>query len=365
MTRHLEKKAKKKTKSSVLLSNVFELVVFCYLGYQIWKLFSLKIVTKPSFSIESNIAFTSKEFDHWLEQIVPWTIIIGCVSLGYEILLAIVRSLISNDSLIWKVFSVVMCVVFGVLAVLMFCISLVPFTTGIHRQSTKLLPTDITVLHDKTKDFHLTSSYGLFRRMTGVGGRPEVIIEGSNEMDNGWKEYEFLYKPGNLSRRMPIVAPHQPRLDWQMWFAALGNYQNNPWFVTLVYRLLTGQEEVLALIDGNPFPDNPPKYVRAKLYHYHYTSSNKKSRRYSVDDWWTRVEKSEYIPALSKDTPSLQDIIKHYKVEPVKKNQKLPFIGNCVKWIRDKLGQPEGFLFTMSAFSTALVINFLSWIQIF
>ena len=64
-----------------------------------------------------------------------------------------------------------------------------------------------------------------------------------------------------------------------MWFAALGNYQHNPWFVTMVYRLLTGQEEVLELIDRNPFPDAPPKYIRAKLFHYYYTSKNKKSRR--------------------------------------------------------------------------------------
>ena len=114
--------------------------------------------------------------------------------------------------------------------------------------------------------------------MTGVGGRPEVVIEGSNNMNSGWKEYEFLYKPGNTSRGLPIVgecvetfesllvsklsnksqlfviimlccysqylisAPHQPRLDWQMWFAALGSYQHNPWFLNLVYRLLNGEK---------------------------------------------------------------------------------------------------------------------------
>lgn len=66
-------------------------------------------------------------------------------------------------------------------------------------------------------------------------------------------------------------APHQPRLDWQMWFAALGNYQNNPWFLNLIYRLLTGQKEVLDLMADNPFPEAPPKYMRATLYHYHFT----------------------------------------------------------------------------------------------
>ena len=63
-----------------------------------------------------------------------------------------------------------------------------------------------------------------------------------------------------------------------MWFAALSNYQNNPWFVTLVYRLLTGQPEVLQLMGNNPFPDKPPNYVRATLYHYHFTADNPKKK---------------------------------------------------------------------------------------
>ena len=69
-----------------------------------------------------------------------------------------------------------------------------------------------------------------------------------------------------------LPAPHQPRLDWQMWFAALGNYQHNPWLLNLVYRLLQGEPTVKGLIGSNPFPNSPPKYIRAMLYTYHYTS---------------------------------------------------------------------------------------------
>lgn len=70
-----------------------------------------------------------------------------------------------------------------------------------------------------------------------------------------------------------VAAPHQPRLDWQMWFAALGTYHQNPWIMSLAFRLLNNQPEVLALLDHkhNPFADKAPKYVRASLYHYHYT----------------------------------------------------------------------------------------------
>ena len=83
----------------------------------------------------------------------------------------------------------------------------------------------------------------LFAVMTRT--RPEIVLEGS---DNGvvWKEYGFKYKPTDVHNRPRWVAPHQPRLDWQMWFAALGSYQNNPWFVNFVFRLLQGSPEVLA-----------------------------------------------------------------------------------------------------------------------
>ncbi|KFM58152.1 Lipase maturation factor 2, partial [Stegodyphus mimosarum] len=128
--------------------------------------------------------------------------------------------------------------------------------------------------------------------MTGVDGRPEIVVEGSNSLATGWKEYHFLYKPGELSRRPPILIPHQPRLDWQMWFAALGNYEHNPWFVSFVYRILDGEKDVLDLLDVErlPFPPNkPPKYIRAILYKYSYTSptSSSSTKKKGVD-WWTR-----------------------------------------------------------------------------
>ena len=74
--------------------------------------------------------------------------------------------------------------------------------------------------------------------MTGVGGRPEVILEGADSAGGPWSQYEFLYKPGNTSSAPQFMLPHQPRLDWQMWFAALGSYQHNPWLLSLVFRLL-------------------------------------------------------------------------------------------------------------------------------
>jgi hypothetical protein len=73
---------------------------------------------------------------------------------------------------------------------------------------------------------------------------------------------------------VPIQAPHQPRLDWQMWFAALETYNSNPWFLSLLYRLLRGEKDVLELMgDNRAFAHSPPKYIRTQLYLYHYTEN--------------------------------------------------------------------------------------------
>ncbi|KAK2167805.1 hypothetical protein NP493_1259g00035 [Ridgeia piscesae] len=196
--------------------------------------------------------------------------------------------------------------------------------------------------HAHTNRFHMTSSYGLFRMMTGVGGRPEVIIEGSDYLEKGWKEYEFLYKPGNVSRRPPIVAPHQPRLDWQMWFAALGSYNHNPWLVNLVYRLLNNQPEVLALMGKNPFPNKPPKYIRANLYHYHYTQKDPSHQWYSKSDWWVREKKKKSKRSKKRSKAFIPDFLEWF-----------------VQKLRSFLGQTSGFTFVVSLVMTGLVLNLL------
>jgi len=141
--------------------------------------------------------------------------------------------------------------------------------------------------------FEIVNTYGLFAVMTT--SRPEIVIEGSNDGEN-WLAYEFKYKPGELTRRPTWVEPHQPRLDWQMWFAALGDYQNDPWTVHFVARLLQGAPEVLALLAHNPFPQAPPRYIRALVYEYRFSTP---AERRADGDWWRRELKGNYLPVLS------------------------------------------------------------------
>jgi hypothetical protein len=127
--------------------------------------------------------------------------------------------------------------------------------------------------------------------MVGVDGRPEIILEGSENVEGPWLEYNFLYKPGNVNHSLPFVgtkpvgvgwhcskmifsAPYSPRLDWQMFWAAYSSYEKQPWILSFAHRLLIGRPEVLVLLDKHhsPFSQKPPKYIRAALYKYKYSS---------------------------------------------------------------------------------------------
>ena len=141
--------------------------------------------------------------------------------------------------------------------------------------------------------FDLANTYGLFAVMTT--SRIEIVVEGSND-GQVWQAYDFAYKPGNVARCPTWVAPYQPRLDWQMWFAALGTYQENRWFSNFMIRLLQGVPEVTTLLATNPFPNGPPRYVRAVAYDYHFTDS---SARRATGDSWRREREGLYFPEVS------------------------------------------------------------------
>lgn len=140
--------------------------------------------------------------------------------------------------------------------------------------------------------FRSINSYGLFRNMTQI--RPEIVIEGSAD-GRTWKEYEFRWKPGDVSRIPRFAQPHQPRLDWQMWFAALSRYERQYWFQRLLQELLEGNPVVLDLLGSNPFPEVPPRYVRAQLYRYEFSDRT----GLPPGAWWKRTYVRPYSPTLS------------------------------------------------------------------
>ena len=156
-------------------------------------------------------------------------------------------------------------------------------------------PRSLGFFYGHLEPFRVVNSYGLFRVMTKDRG--EIVIEGSADGID-WLPYEFKWKPGDLKRAPGWCAPHQPRLDWQMWFAALGTPRQNPWFGGLVVRLLQGSRDVTRLLAHNPFPDQPPRYIRARFYRYRFTSVEQHRQSGA---WWKRQELGEYLPTISLD----------------------------------------------------------------
>jgi len=149
--------------------------------------------------------------------------------------------------------------------------------------------------YEQLEPFRIVNGYGLFRVMTKDRG--EIVIEGSTDGIN-WAPYEFKWKPGDVKRAPGWCAPHQPRLDWQMWFAALETPEQNPWLIGLIVRLLEGSRDVTGLLAYNPFRDKPPQYIRATFYRYRFT--NIEERR-QTGAWWKRQELREYLPTISRD----------------------------------------------------------------
>jgi predicted DCC family thiol-disulfide oxidoreductase YuxK len=158
-------------------------------------------------------------------------------------------------------------------------------------------PRPIAFIYEHFEPFRIVNGYGLFRVMTKDRG--EIVIEGSADGID-WLSYEFKWKPGDLKRVPGWCAPHQPRLDWQMWFAALGTPRQNPWFGGLIIRLLQGSPDVIGLLAHNPFPGQPPRYIRSSFYRYRFTTVEEHRQS---GTWWKRQELGGYLPTVSLEQP--------------------------------------------------------------
>lgn len=155
---------------------------------------------------------------------------------------------------------------------------------------------------------HLVNTYGAFGSVTK--NRDEIILEGTADaqIDSAtvWREYAFKAKPGDIRRMPTVVSPAQLRLDWLMWFAAMGSWREYPWILGLTGRLLQNDPEALRQIAGNPFPEKAPLYIRAMLYRYRFTSW---AERKATGNWWVREPVGTYFPPLSLDNPQFRAIL--------------------------------------------------------
>jgi hypothetical protein len=147
-------------------------------------------------------------------------------------------------------------------------------------------------LVDPLDSFH---AYGLFATMTK--DRPEIELEATRDGVT-WEPYAFRWKPDRLDEAPRFAAPHMPRLDWQMWFAALGSCRGNPWFLAFQGRLLEAEPAVLGLLAGDPLGRARPLAVRSTLWRYRFTDSETRRRS---GRWWEREPLGPYCPPLALD----------------------------------------------------------------
>ena len=142
--------------------------------------------------------------------------------------------------------------------------------------------------------FRVANSYGLFANMTPH--RFEIEFQGSDD-GTTWKPYEFRFKPQEVNARPRIYAPYQPRFDWNLWFASLSNWREEPIVPLTEERLLDGDRDVLLLFRSSPFPGQPPRYVRAVIWQYWFSTPVQKRL---TDAWWTRTLLGSYAPTVTK-----------------------------------------------------------------
>jgi hypothetical protein len=160
----------------------------------------------------------------------------------------------------------------------------------------------------------LVNTYGAF----GTVGRERmnVVFEGTDAAtptDSAlWKPYPYKGLPVDVMKRPPQIAPYQLRLDWQMWFAAMASPAQYPFTINVVWKLLHNDPGTLSLFADNPFPDQPPRFVRARLYKYSFAPPGNTAGAY-----WTREDRGNWLPPLSVDNASLQaELAKRHWLDP-------------------------------------------------
>ena len=240
-----------------------------------------------SIKINGEITFSMHELNDVGSKFIMASVILGYINLLICILYDLYDTIRDKSNIIFYIYGYIKLPLRILITIFIFHISLIPYIHSVDQAgyTQKYIYSESTIqyirdLYIQSESFRLTSSYGLFRRMTGVGGRPEIEIYVTNDKhpkpltkDNsiisindeysklkkgGWYRIPFYEKPGELHMMPQYILPHQNRLDWQMWFAALGEYNRNPWFISLIYRLLNAnnghKDYVFDIINKYEYP---------------------------------------------------------------------------------------------------------------
>lgn len=276
------------------------------------RFFDLRI--DNAMELRARVQFTMRDLQRFLAVAVPTSVLIGAASVGLAALQPVYGALVQlRQHRLRALLGAVRAGVLAACVLAYFAATLVPYAREHDATTYARLPTLAHRAYERLAPYSLANAYGLFRRMTGVGGRPELIVEAAFARDRptAWTELDFQFKPGNVSAAPRLTAPHQPRLDWQMWFASLGSIHHNGWLVMLCARLMQGVPEVRWLlaprVDALIAKHQAPVAVRIRAFIYHYTKSR------SSTAWWHREPQrpagGAYLPEVSLQHAGLQEFL--------------------------------------------------------
>ncbi|KAI2504273.1 hypothetical protein MHU86_10200 [Fragilaria crotonensis] len=264
--------------------------------FALWTLLCMFELSIVNHALSIRLLMTPQEIDRYTDALLPFVVFGLVTAVAFQTL----RQSASHRSPNTVIHGIVCILVIGMTALPFFSLTQTLQRRGFVGSTTFFAP----LYQEYARPYHLSNGYGLFRRMTGVGAspdgvvgwaglppslveRPEIILEA--QLENGeWQELNFRWKPGNVTSLPRQVAPHQPRLDWQMWFAALGQLNHNPWFIHLIKKLLDGCEPVWDLLGDPLASERKVQRIRAKLYHYDFTRIK--------TDWSTKLPGAHVLP---------------------------------------------------------------------
>ncbi|KAL1517535.1 hypothetical protein ABEB36_001288 [Hypothenemus hampei] len=341
---------KKKLSKLDILDNTSTVGLWAAIIFGVVKFWGLKL---NDGILDAQINFTKTQFNNFVESYLPFVTVLLLVSLAVTVLLCgqkIVKGDYSGNK-----FIAFLGTIFYALVALQLFFANSSVLLSIHPKTNSSIDPLQRTLYNRLHKARIVNEYNLFPTITGIEGRPEVILEGSDSLEGPWKEYNFLYKPGNVNHSLPFVAPYSPKLDWQFYWAAQSTYDKQPWLLSLTHRLLTGKSEVLNLIDlsHTPFAQKPPKYIRAVLYKYKFPTWSHRSQ----PAWWVRERVTEYFPPYSKDSPALEDFLKARNLLPASKTQPVNVIvKRGLDGVRFAAAQFEASLLFWSVLIAALAI---------
>ncbi|XP_050435661.1 lipase maturation factor 2-like [Adelges cooleyi] len=271
-------------------------------------LYNFKI--SPSNTPDFSVGFTPKQFITLMEKAIPFVFIYAAISFFFQCAQSLYVCMPSKlgepiGNLLKSTTYFGICLFFFFLS--SYKLSCLHPSANINSTLTK----DMKIVFNDIAPFQLSSSYVPPKELINFNSRNEIILEGANDIKGPWYEYEFLYKPGNVNATPPIVAPYKAMLDEQLFFAAYSTPAENPWFLSLVFRLLNNQKEVISLLDVPArFIKSPPKFIKASLYNYKFSTNVQRLRGI----WWTRKFISEYLAPTDKTSQVLLDQLKSYKL---------------------------------------------------